>query len=104
MLLHRKKPLRSSSPTPADFMVNYLSAMKWEVELKLHGRKATVSDFYAVILPSLKRLHYDLVGLDNGPKEESPKLEISGLKRLDKDEKFTNIDNGPTDAYNMCIR
>ncbi|KAI7727301.1 hypothetical protein M8C21_027573 [Ambrosia artemisiifolia] len=72
-------------------------------KISRHGRKATVNDFYAVILPSLRRLHYDLVELDNGPKEESPKLQISSSKKLEKDEKFTNIDLEREDECGICL-
>ncbi|MFS7958910.1 putative transcription factor C2H2 family [Helianthus anomalus] len=72
-------------------------------KISRHGRKATVNDFYAIILPSLRRLHYDLVELDNGPKEESPKLQISGPKKLEKDEKFTNIDLEREDECGICL-
>ncbi|KAL0364263.1 UNVERIFIED_CONTAM: E3 ubiquitin-protein ligase AIRP2 [Sesamum angustifolium] len=33
-------------------------------KLSTRGRKASVKDFYAVILPSLEQLHYDLVELE----------------------------------------
>ncbi|KAJ0899969.1 putative transcription factor C2H2 family [Helianthus annuus] len=72
-------------------------------KISRHGRKATVNDFYAIILPSLRRLHYDLVELDNGPKEESPKLQISGPKKVEKDEKFTNIDLEREDECGICL-
>ncbi|KAD2803980.1 hypothetical protein E3N88_37357 [Mikania micrantha] len=72
-------------------------------KISRHGRKATVNDFYAVILPSLRRLHFDLVELNNGSKEESPELEISGQKKLEKDEKFTNIDLEREDECGICL-
>ncbi|KAL8241665.1 hypothetical protein R6Q59_011967 [Mikania micrantha] len=72
-------------------------------KISRHGRKATVSDFYAIILPSLRRLHYDLVELDNRPKEDNPELEISGLKKLEKNKKLTNIDLKREDECGICL-
>lgn len=45
-----------------------------------HGRKATIRDFYAVILPSLQRLHGDLVEPDNTNGESSGSGIISKIK------------------------
>ncbi|KVI05701.1 hypothetical protein Ccrd_015950 [Cynara cardunculus var. scolymus] len=55
-------------------------------KISRHGRKATVGDFYAVILPSLRRLHYDLVELDDVAKVGSLELKISGQRNLEKDD------------------
>ncbi|XP_076909326.1 E3 ubiquitin-protein ligase AIRP2-like [Bidens hawaiensis] len=60
-------------------------------KISRHGRKATISEFYAVILPSLKRLHLDLVEHEypmfSGSKEESSRTKKpenkTGLKNLD---------------------
>ncbi|XP_076892525.1 E3 ubiquitin-protein ligase AIRP2-like [Bidens hawaiensis] len=72
-------------------------------KISRHGRKATVSDFYAIILPSLRRLHYDLVECGNRPNEQSPDLEISGPKKLEKDKKLTNIDLERGDECGICL-
>ncbi|KAI3733409.1 hypothetical protein L6452_12852 [Arctium lappa] len=72
-------------------------------KISRHGRKATVSDFYAVILPSLRRLHYDLVELDNAAKGESSELEISSQRKLEKDDGFTNVDLEREDECGICL-
>ncbi|KAI3516075.1 hypothetical protein L1887_14984 [Cichorium endivia] len=73
-------------------------------KISRHGRKATVSDFYAVILPSLRRLHYDLVELDDTTtKGERAELVISGQKKQEKDDGFTNIDLEREDECGICL-
>ncbi|PRQ40061.1 putative transcription factor C2H2 family [Rosa chinensis] len=47
--------------------------------ISTHGRKATIRDFYSVILPSLQRLHGDFGELDDA-EEEHPSMKISGKK------------------------
>ncbi|KAF1864379.1 hypothetical protein Lal_00022037 [Lupinus albus] len=53
--------------------------------MSTHGRKATIGDFYAVILPSLQRLH-----------GSSEKFEIS-------EEEHSGIDEGSSDGKKMVI-
>ncbi|KAJ0866823.1 putative transcription factor C2H2 family [Helianthus annuus] len=71
--------------------------------LDMEGRQLLATFMVTIILPSLRRLHYDLVERDNGPKEPSPELEISGPKKLDKDKKFTNIDLEREDECGICL-
>lgn len=66
------------------------------------GRKATISDFYAVILPSLRRLHNDLVELDNG-REESAATKVISQQRLERDEVFSNVDLEREDECGICL-
>ncbi|CAI9299985.1 unnamed protein product [Lactuca saligna] len=73
-------------------------------KISRHGRKATVSDFYAVILPSLRRLHYDLMELDNTTKgESSSELVVSSQKKTEKDDEFSNIDLEREDECGICL-
>ncbi|KAL1550409.1 E3 ubiquitin-protein ligase AIRP2-like isoform X1 [Salvia divinorum] len=46
------------------------------------GRKATMKEFYAVILPSLEQLHYDLIEVDDG---DCKSIAFSSEKRLEGD-------------------
>ena len=57
----------------------------------------------AVILPSLRRLHYDLVELDNGRREESSELAISSQMKIEKKDSFTNIDLEREDECGICL-
>lgn len=66
------------------------------------GRKATINEFYAVILPSLRRLHTDLVELDNG-KEENSRMKKIGQKRLEREESFANVDLEREDECGICL-
>ncbi|XP_071716652.1 E3 ubiquitin-protein ligase AIRP2-like [Rutidosis leptorrhynchoides] len=72
-------------------------------KISRHARKTTVNDFYAIILPSLRRLHCDLVELDNGSKAESSVLMISGQKKLEKEDGFTNIDLERENECGICL-
>ncbi|KAL3819321.1 hypothetical protein ACJIZ3_005226 [Penstemon smallii] len=64
------------------------------------GRKASIEDFYAVILPSLQQLHYDLVelGVTNG------KNIVQKSKKLDRDiGGFVNTDSERDDECGICL-
>ncbi|KAK2972201.1 hypothetical protein RJ640_030746 [Escallonia rubra] len=68
--------------------------------ISARGRKATISDFYAVILPSLRRLHSDLVELDNTKGEDS-RFGSIGKKLLDNG--FANVDLEREDECGICL-
>ncbi|KAA8529688.1 hypothetical protein F0562_034212 [Nyssa sinensis] len=70
--------------------------------ISTRGRKATISDFYAVILPSLQRLHCDLVELDN-TKDENPGMDIIGKKRLERSSGFSTVDLERDDECGICL-
>lgn len=76
-------------------------------KISRHGRKATISNFYAVILPSLRRLHYDLVELDypvaRGCKGESSRMEILDQKKPENEVGFTNLDLEREDECGICL-
>ncbi|KAK4485723.1 hypothetical protein RD792_008369, partial [Penstemon davidsonii] len=64
------------------------------------GRKASIEDFYAVILPSLQQLHYDLVelGSTNG------KNLVQKSKKVDRDVGgFVNTDSERDDECGICL-
>lgn len=67
-----------------------------------HGRKATIRDFYAVILPSLQRLHGELVELEN-TKDGNLGIGVSGKKRVEGDKRLTNIDIDREDECGICL-
>ncbi|XAR64457.1 hypothetical protein NMG60_11024815 [Bertholletia excelsa] len=71
-------------------------------KISRHGRKATIRDFYAVILPSLRRLHGDLVELDN-VKDENPGTEIVSKKRLEGGTGFPNVDLEREKECGICL-
>lgn len=57
----------------------------------------------AIILPSLRRLHYDLVERDNWPKEQRLEFEISDLKKVEKGKKLTDFDLEREDECGICL-
>ncbi|KAI8526947.1 hypothetical protein RHMOL_Rhmol12G0038300 [Rhododendron molle] len=67
-----------------------------------HGRKATIRDFYAVILPSLQRLHGDLVEWDDS-NEENSDMEITGKTRPECSKGFSNVDLEREDECGICL-
>ncbi|XP_052204644.1 E3 ubiquitin-protein ligase AIRP2-like [Diospyros lotus] len=70
--------------------------------ISAHGRKATIRDFYAIILPSLRRLHDDLMELGN-PKDENPGMNVIGKKKLEGGAGFSNIDLEREDECGICL-
>ncbi|XP_050276387.1 E3 ubiquitin-protein ligase AIRP2-like isoform X1 [Quercus robur] len=70
--------------------------------ISTHGRKATIRDFYAVILPSLQRLHGSLEDFDV-TKEGNLRMEISCKKRLEGDGRLTNVDLEREDECGICL-
>ncbi|KAI3467643.1 hypothetical protein Pfo_024306 [Paulownia fortunei] len=71
-------------------------------KISTRGRKASIKDFYAVILPSLQQLHYDLVELD-GANDENLVLKSSGKKRLEGDGGYANLDSERDDECGICL-
>ncbi|XP_047316326.1 E3 ubiquitin-protein ligase AIRP2 [Impatiens glandulifera] len=64
-----------------------------------HGRKATVRDFYAIILPSLQRLHGDLVELGGVSKEFNPKK----MEIMKGGSGFSDVDMEREDECGICL-
>nr|AFK34590.1 unknown [Lotus japonicus] len=72
--------------------------------MSTHRRKATIGDFYAVILPSLQRLlgSFDKSELsDQGP--SSIEGSRYGKKVIEGDEKLTNVDLQREDECGICL-
>ncbi|GAA0169356.1 hypothetical protein LIER_23865 [Lithospermum erythrorhizon] len=67
-----------------------------------HGRKATISEFYAVIMPSLQRLHCDLRDLKSSD-DEVPNFKSMNKKRIKGNESFTNFDMEREDECGICL-
>ncbi|KAJ0634317.1 putative transcription factor C2H2 family [Helianthus annuus] len=76
-------------------------------KISRHGRKATISDFYAIILPSLRRLHLDLVELDypmvGGSKGESSSLAISSKNKPEKESGVKSLDLERENECGICL-
>ncbi|KAA0034229.1 hypothetical protein IC582_023257 [Cucumis melo] len=75
---------------------------KQKQNISRHGRKATIRDFYAIILPSLQRIHGSLDKLDDC-KEGHHWIEMSSKKRGDKDGRLKNIDMKREDECGICL-
>ncbi|KAL2547159.1 RING/U-box superfamily protein [Forsythia ovata] len=71
-------------------------------KISTRGRKATVRDFYAVILPSLQRIHNDFVELDSS-NDNNHGLKRISKKRLEGDSGFTNVDAERDDECGICL-
>ncbi|PIN09527.1 putative E3 ubiquitin ligase [Handroanthus impetiginosus] len=67
-------------------------------KLSTRGRKATIKDFYAVILPTLQQLHYDLVE-EGGANNENPGLKSTGKQRLE----IANVGSERDDECGICL-
>ncbi|KAK6930900.1 Zinc finger, RING-type [Dillenia turbinata] len=67
-----------------------------------HGRKATIRDFYAIILPSLRRLHSNSMELDYFG-EESSGVELCAEKKAEGDGKLSNVDLEREDECGICL-
>jgi len=70
--------------------------------ISTHGRKATIKDFYAVILPSLQRLHGSLEE-SKAAKEWNQGMESSGRNRLEGDGKLVNVNLEREDECGICL-
>ncbi|KAL7135004.1 hypothetical protein ABFS83_11G063800 [Erythranthe nasuta] len=77
-------------------------------KISTHGRKASVREFYAVILPSLQQLHYNMVEQDslNSSIENRVRKNIS-KKRLEEDSRAydnnNNIEPARDDECGICL-
>ncbi|XP_050206312.1 E3 ubiquitin-protein ligase AIRP2-like isoform X2 [Mercurialis annua] len=67
--------------------------------LPTHGRKATIKEFYGVILPSLQRLHSNLEELEG----VNLGVEISAKKKVEGDYKLANIELEREDECGICL-
>ncbi|KAL6969336.1 hypothetical protein U1Q18_029052 [Sarracenia purpurea var. burkii] len=67
-----------------------------------HGRQANIRDFYAVILPSLQRLHGDLVESNNS-NDEHPDMEIIDKNRTECGSGFSNVETEREDECGICL-
>ncbi|MBA0879219.1 hypothetical protein Goshw_009313 [Gossypium schwendimanii] len=65
------------------------------------GRKATIREFYGVILPSLQRLHGNLGELELDDDKEAGGS--SAKKRVDLDNRLGNIDFEREDECGICL-
>ncbi|PWA49931.1 zinc finger, RING/FYVE/PHD-type [Artemisia annua] len=76
-------------------------------KISMHGRKATISNFYAVILPSLRRLHYDLVELNYpmicGSEGETSRIVAPDQNKPENEISFTNLDLEREDECGICL-
>ncbi|CAJ1853307.1 unnamed protein product [Sphenostylis stenocarpa] len=72
--------------------------------MSTHGRKATIGDFYAVILPSLQRLHGSLEKLEVVEEGQSS-IESSsyGKKVTEASGRLTNVDLQREDECGICL-
>lgn len=66
-----------------------------------HGRKATIKDFYAVILPSLQRIHSNSE-LNDIEVEGSHSLELIARKRLEE-RKTSDVDLDRENECGICL-
>ncbi|GLT86581.1 hypothetical protein SLE2022_047140 [Rubroshorea leprosula] len=65
--------------------------------LSRHGRKATIREFYGVILPSLQRLHSNMGELDDD------KAESSNKTRIKLDSRFSDTELEREDECGICL-
>ncbi|GFP96071.1 hypothetical protein PHJA_001751200 [Phtheirospermum japonicum] len=66
------------------------------------GRKASVKEFYAVILPSLQQLHSEFVEQDS-TNDENILLNGTGKKRLERDHGYAYVDSERDDECGICL-
>ncbi|KAL4348877.1 hypothetical protein GQ457_17G013970 [Hibiscus cannabinus] len=71
-------------------------------KISRHGRKATIREFYGIILPSLQRLHGSLGELDDN-KETHITMGSSAKKRVESDNRLGNIDFEREDECGICL-
>ncbi|KAI4336636.1 hypothetical protein L6164_015136 [Bauhinia variegata] len=69
--------------------------------MSTNGRKATIRDFYSVILPSLQRLNSSLEKLEIS-KEGQSSIECP-VKRIEGDGRFSNVDLEREDECGICL-
>ncbi|KAJ4710937.1 RING finger protein [Melia azedarach] len=69
--------------------------------LSTHGRKATIREFYGIILPSLQRLHSSLGELDNGKKIH---LDMGSFgRKVERDIRVGRVDLEREDECGICL-
>uniref|UniRef100_A0A6N2MYK0 RING-type domain-containing protein n=1 Tax=Salix viminalis TaxID=40686 RepID=A0A6N2MYK0_SALVM len=87
--------------------INFFHVLVYKVysdgrpSLSKHGRKATVQEFYGVILPSLQRLNSNLEELED-VKGNNYGMESFG-KKVDGDDRLANIDFEREDECGICL-
>ncbi|KAF3436804.1 hypothetical protein FNV43_RR19557 [Rhamnella rubrinervis] len=67
-----------------------------------YGRKATISEFYTVILPSLQHLHGDSLELDIA-QEKIHELEMVVKNSFEDKRKLSNVDTEREDECGICL-
>uniref|UniRef100_A0A5B7ASW1 RING-type domain-containing protein n=1 Tax=Davidia involucrata TaxID=16924 RepID=A0A5B7ASW1_DAVIN len=67
-----------------------------------HRRKASIREFYTVILPSLQHLHDNSSELDIN-QDESHSLELNIKKRLEEKRKHSEVDLEREDECGICL-
>ncbi|TXG56135.1 hypothetical protein EZV62_017448 [Acer yangbiense] len=70
-------------------------------DLSTHGRKATIRDFYGIILPSLQRLHSSLGELDEANEEYADVLNFGS--RVKGDNQLFDVDLEREDECGICL-
>ncbi|GMN56838.1 hypothetical protein TIFTF001_025949 [Ficus carica] len=71
-------------------------------DVSSYGRRATISEFYTVILPSLKHLHCDSSELDM-TQERSQNLEMVVRKRYEVKKESSDADMEREDECGICL-
>ncbi|KAL2559897.1 RING/U-box superfamily protein [Forsythia ovata] len=71
-------------------------------KISTHGRKATIREFYSVILPSLHRLQSDFEELDSIGHDD-PHLKSIGKKRPEGDGGFSNFGSQRDEECGICL-
>ncbi|KAK6940558.1 Zinc finger, RING-type [Dillenia turbinata] len=72
------------------------------LKITSHGRKATIGEFYAVILPSLQRMHSNTLVLDSD-QEECKSLELIARKKQDDTKRRSDLDLEREDECGICL-
>ncbi|KAK2636660.1 hypothetical protein Ddye_031452 [Dipteronia dyeriana] len=70
-------------------------------DFSTHGRKATIRDFYGIILPSLQRLHSSLGELDEANEEYTDMLNFGS--RVKGDSQLFDVDLEREDECGICL-
>ncbi|XP_051116054.1 E3 ubiquitin-protein ligase AIRP2-like [Andrographis paniculata] len=70
-------------------------------KMSTHGRKASIKDFYAIILPSLKQLHLDSTKQQQDNQKNLLLKSIS--KRPDREGKHANMESDRDDECGICL-
>ncbi|KAJ0095786.1 hypothetical protein Patl1_16829 [Pistacia atlantica] len=70
--------------------------------LSSHGRKATIREFYGIILPSLQRLHGSL-GQYGDAEERHTDILSFDRRRVEGDSRFSKVDLEREDECGICL-